>query len=193
MKLYDSGIIIGRFQHFHVGHESLVETCLGLCDRVILFIGSSQEQGTERNPFNINTRVDVIREIYGDAIKTIALPDLTNEDDITHEWGRYVLDNVDRVLYKVPEIMVYGDDESRTDWFSRQDSRGTIKVVVPRSNIDISATQVRKIMVLDDRREWMKVTNPKIHKLYEPLRSELMSIKFYQEMFDKMMREKYSK
>lgn len=179
-KPYDSGIILGRFQHFHVGHESLVETTLNLCDRVVIFVGSSQEQGTLRNPFSINTRTEVIKAIYGAAVKVISLPDLTHEEDITHEWGKYVMQNVDRVLYKVPEVMVYGDDESREKWFSKEDAKGTIRVIVPRSAIDISATQLRDMMVLDDRREWMKWVNPKIHKMYDSLRSELMSISDYQ-------------
>ena len=52
-KPYDVGFICGRFQTFHKGHEKLVETGLMLCDRLLIFIGSSQEDGTERNPFNI--------------------------------------------------------------------------------------------------------------------------------------------
>lgn len=43
MKPYDVGLICGRFQTFHKGHESLVETGLKLCDRVLILIGSAQE------------------------------------------------------------------------------------------------------------------------------------------------------
>ena len=49
MKPYDVGVICGRFQTFHIGHESLVNTALTLCDRVLILVGSSQECGTERN------------------------------------------------------------------------------------------------------------------------------------------------
>ena len=47
-KPYDVGFICGRFQTFHKGHEKLVGTGLMLCDRLLIFIGSSQEDGTER-------------------------------------------------------------------------------------------------------------------------------------------------
>ena len=62
-KPYDVGFICGRFQTFHKGHEKLVETGLMLCDRLLIFIGSSQEDGTERNPFNITTREKMLKEI----------------------------------------------------------------------------------------------------------------------------------
>ena len=106
MKPYDVGLICGRFQTFHIGHEKLVNTGLLLCDRVLILVGSSQESGTERNPLNIATRLDMIREIYGDSpnIKVYGLADMTNKNDVRPEWGRYLLDNVHRYIYKNPEI-----------------------------------------------------------------------------------------
>ena len=49
MKPYDVGLVCGRFQTFHKGHEKLVDTGLLLCDRLLILIGSAQESGTERN------------------------------------------------------------------------------------------------------------------------------------------------
>ena len=80
MKPYDVGLICGRFQTFHKGHEKLVETGLLLCDRLLILVGSSQECGTERNPLNINTRTKMLKAVYGDDpnIMIYGLPDLTN-------------------------------------------------------------------------------------------------------------------
>ena len=64
-KPYDTGLLVGRFQTFHIGHQSLVEAGKKLCDRMIILVGSAQESGTERNPFNISTRIDCIKEVYG--------------------------------------------------------------------------------------------------------------------------------
>lgn len=102
MKPHDVGLICGRFQTFHKGHEKLIDTALLLCDRVMIMIGSSQESGTKRNPFNIITREKMIRSIYGNDsnIMIYALPDLTNEEDITPEWGKYLLENVDKYIFK---------------------------------------------------------------------------------------------
>lgn len=191
MKPYDVGLICGRFQTFHIGHESLVETGIKLCDRILILIGSAQECGTERNPFNINTRTKMLRYIYGDNANILiyGVSDLTNENDIRPEWGRYLLDNVDRYIYKAPELMIYGNDESRSKWFDPEDIRDTSEFIVNRSRIPISATMVREAMVFDKRKEWMSMVNPKLHKMYSELRDELMSVQFYKDMFDGGMHE----
>lgn len=184
--VYDSGLLVGRFQTFHKGHQSLVETGLKLCDRLFILVGSSQESGTERNPFNISTRMSVIREVYPDKERVFiyALPDLTNENDITYDWGKYVFDNLDRYLFKQPELMIYGNDEARSKWFDPQEIKSTAEFIMPRSRIPISATMLRDLMVLDKRKEWMKWVDSKLHKRYDALRSELMSIPFYQDRLE---------
>ena len=110
MKPYDTGLIVGRFQTLHIGHQSLIDTGIKLCDRVLVLVGSAQECGTERNPLNINTRTKMLKEVYGDQIMIYAIADMTNEDDIRPEWGRFLLENVDRYIYKAPDLMIYGND-----------------------------------------------------------------------------------
>lgn len=191
LKPYDVGLICGRFQTFHIGHESLVETGLKLCDRVLILIGSAQESGTERNPYDVNTRTEMLKAIYGyePNILIHSIPDLSNENDIRPEWGRYLMDNVDRYIYKAPELMIYGNDESRSKWFDPEDIRDTSEFIVNRGRIPISATMVRKAMVEDKRKEWMSMVNPKLHKMYDRLRSELMSVPFYQNMQKELKHE----
>lgn len=181
-KPYDVGFICGRFQTFHKGHEKLVETGLMLCDRLLIFIGSSQEDGTERNPFNITTREKMLKEIYGDSdnIMIYGLPDLTDENDIRPAWGSYLLEKIDRYIYKKPELMVYGNDESRSAWFSKDDLSGMTELIINRSDLPISATMVREHMIFDRRKEWMQLVNPKLHKMYDELRMQLMSVEWYQ-------------
>lgn len=184
MKPYDVGLICGRFQTFHKGHEKLVDTGLLLCDRLLILIGSAQECGTERNPLNINTRTKMLRAIYGDDrdIMIYGLPDLTNESDIRPEWGRFLLENADRYIYKNPDVMIYGNDESRSAWFDKKDLKYTTELIVNRNELPISATEVRKYMVMDDRKAWMECVNPKLHKMYDEIRSELMTVPYYREM-----------
>jgi nicotinamide mononucleotide adenylyltransferase len=170
----------------------LVDTASKLCDRIIILVGSAQESGTLRNPFNISTRIDIIKEIYGDSVIVKALSDLTNENDITHDWGKYVFENVDRYIYKTPELMIYGNDISRSGWFSPDDIKDTLEIIVPRSTLPISATMVREMIVKDDRKEWMKWVNPKLHKMYDQLRAELLGTKPYAEMYQKLLNKNVS-
>lgn len=180
-KPYDVGFICGRFQTFHRGHEKLIHTGLMLCDRLLIFIGSSQEDGTKRNPFNITTREKMLKSVYGndENIMIYGLPDLTNENDITPEWGKYLLEKIDRYISKKPDIMIYGNDESRSNWFAKEDLSNMTELIINRSDLPISATLVREYMVYDQRKEWMKLVNPKLHKMYDELRMQLMSIEWY--------------
>ena len=181
---YDVGLTIGRFQTPHKGHEKLFKTGLKLCDRLLILVGSAQESGTERNPFNIATRIKMLKTIYGDNpnIMIYGLSDLTNENDICPEWGRYLLENVDRYIYKNPDVMIYGNDESRSGWFDKKDLKNTTEIIINRNELPISATMLRRLMVEDKRKEWMQYVNPKLHKMYDEIRSELLSVDYYKNM-----------
>lgn len=191
MKPYDVGLIVGRFQHFHIGHKSLVENAYKLCDRVLILVGSAQESGTLRNPYLPSTRIDVIREIFGvdnNNLIVKELNDLTNENDINADWGRYVLKNVKKYIRKAPSLMVYGNDEFRSKWFDPNDITDTAELVIPRSRIPISATKLREALVKDDFEYWSKFVDDKTHKMYDRLRSELLATEPYKKIYEKMIR-----
>lgn len=194
VKEHDVGLICGRFQTFHLGHERLVNVGLKLCDRVVIMIGSSQESGTERNPFNVTTREKMIRTVCGNDERLLiyGIPDLTNENDIRPEWGRYLLDHVDQHVFKAPELMIYGNDEARSKWFDPKDIINTSEYIINRGKLNISATMVREAMMLDDRRKWMEMVNPRLHKMYDELRRELMNIPFYKDQLQNLLSKKYS-
>lgn len=126
----------------------------------------------------------MIKEVYDMEYKIgrlmiHALPDLTNENDITPDWGRYVLDHVKIYLHKSPEVMIYGNDESRSKWFNSEDIKNTSEFIVHRDKLPISATMVREFMVRDQREEWMACVDARLHKKYDELRSKLMGVKYY--------------
>lgn len=184
MKPYDTGVVVGRFQTLHIGHQSLIDTALKLCDRVLVLVGSAQECGTERNPLNISTRTKMLKEVYGEQIIVYALSDMTNEDDIRPEWGKYLLNNIERYIYKAPELMIYGNDEARSRWFDPEDIKDTSEFIVNRGRVPISATMLREFMLKNDRKEWMKWVDPKLHKMYDELRNELLTVDFYREQIN---------
>ena len=78
--------------------------------------------------------------------------------------------------------MIYGNDESRSGWFDKEDLTDITELIINRNKIKISATYLRNLMVKDERKEWMKWVNPKLHKMYDELRNELMSVDFYKNM-----------
>jgi len=132
----------------------------------------------------------MIKEIYGDSVIVKPLPDLTYENDITPEWGRYVFKNVKQFVFNKPEIMIYGNDEARSKWFDKEDIKDTMEIIVPRSKINISATKMKEFLLKDDIESWMQYANPKLHKHYHRLRRELLATEPYREMYEKMILKK---
>ena len=70
------------------------------------------------------------------------------------------------------------------DWFAPEDFVGTAELIIPRSTIPISGTMVRGMLVIDDETNWQKATHPLIHGMYNRLRTELMSVPVYKEIYD---------
>ena len=55
-----NGLIVGRYQPFHLGHLAAVKEALGHCERLIIAIGSAQYSHTRENPFTAGERYEMI-------------------------------------------------------------------------------------------------------------------------------------
>jgi len=54
------GLMMGRFQPFHLGHLDLAKQILDECDEVIIAITSSQFNYLEKDPFTAGERIEMI-------------------------------------------------------------------------------------------------------------------------------------
>lgn len=54
------GLIVGRFQPYHLGHHSSVKAILKEVDELVIVIGSSDDSHTEQNPFTAGERIEMI-------------------------------------------------------------------------------------------------------------------------------------
>jgi bifunctional NMN adenylyltransferase/nudix hydrolase len=61
---YDFGIVIGRFQPFHLAHQKLIEHSLSLAEKVIVIFGSARSAPDVRNPFMPQMREEIIRACF---------------------------------------------------------------------------------------------------------------------------------
>ena len=57
------GLILGRFQPFHLGHLNVINEVIKEGLLPIIGIGSSQEGNTVNNPFTSKERIEMIRAI----------------------------------------------------------------------------------------------------------------------------------
>ena len=189
-KEYDLGVVCGRFGHEHLGHVSLFDTCISKCNRILILVGSAQEHGTLRNPFKVETRIDVIKKTYpNETEKTLTIRginDLTHEYDVDCHWGKYVKSEVERHMNKFADLIVYGNDELRSKWFAPEDLVGTSELIIKRELLKISATELRGMLVINDKDNWKKSTHPLIHEMYDRLREELMCVPIYKEIYNQI-------
>lgn len=198
-KVFKLGFVIGRFNHLHSGHVKMIDTALNNCDRVLLLVGSSQECGTERNPYNLKTRMDLIRYMYETQIEEGELllghiDDMTNENDHSKEWGEFVLQKIDMWtqhygLNDSVDCMISGNDEGRIDWFNPDSIKEVSHIIIARPEGEISATIMREYLIKNQYSYWKAYASYLTKQHFNNLRSELLDIPFYKEMEEKYFRE----
>lgn len=167
MKPFALGILVGRFQVVHAGHEQMIRTAMALCDRVGIFIGSSQESGTSKNPFPYELRRQLLTNLFGDGVEVYPLPDIGVGN--TAAWGDYVLENVQSRFGRLPDLLVSGKESRRLDWFDSVQGVRIAELYIPKT-IEISASKMREYLIADDRESWESYVNLKNHPLYPELR-----------------------
>jgi len=73
-----TGLYIGRFQPFHLGHLEAVRHILGKVDELVIVVGSAHDSHTIENPFTAGERITMIRlalkETKIDANRYTVLP-----------------------------------------------------------------------------------------------------------------------
>ena len=167
-KPYALGILVGRFQTLHLGHEDMIGKALELCERVGLFVGSSQESGTWTNPFPYALRRDMLEEAFPGRLTVAPLPDIGVGNN--GAWGDYVLDNVHRVFGAAPDLLISGKEERRKNWFDHVEGLSIAELYVPKI-IDISASQMREFFLTGNEEAWKRFCDPALWDEFETLRA----------------------
>ncbi len=158
-----TGLYIGRFQPLTLGHVRVIDTMLYECENLIIVIGSTQEMGTERNPFNFSTRKQMIKNVYTpkpfevvnkwEKIKVIGLCDIFNPS----AWAKYVLDDIDlkieegEIKFPKPDTYYCG---SYLDGHFFQNTGLNIRVI-DRTDIKfplVTSSMVRQMCRYQDKR-----------------------------------------
>ncbi len=67
-------LFIGRWQPFHNGHKWLIDKALVEGKNVCIAIRDTEI--SDKNPYNVEQRKEMIKRIYNDKVKTITIPDI---------------------------------------------------------------------------------------------------------------------
>ncbi len=117
--VYKVSLFIGRFQPFHNGHLYSLNKCLEIADRVIVGIGSSQESGTDNNPWDYDMRKRMVGLVMSDPslqgsssqVEVVAIPDVPNDA----EWVENVERMIRRAKLKKVDVVVVSNNEWVTE------------------------------------------------------------------------------
>lgn len=138
------GLMMGRFQPFHLGHLDLVRQILDECDEVIIAITSSQFNYLEKDPFTAGERIEMIHDSLKDAsfdLNRIFVLSLENQFNVA-TWASYLksaLPYFDKVY-------------SGNDYVSMLLSDSGVDVIKPAflDRPQFNATKIRSMIVSDE-------------------------------------------
>lgn len=135
------GLLIGRFQPFHLGHLAAVKFALGQVERLSIGIGSSNKSGEKRNPFTADERREMILQSVDkselEKIEIYYIPDVDDHARWTH--------HVDSI---VPKYDVVFSNDDFTQRLYRE--RGIRVIEVPlRQREILSGTDIRAKIASD--------------------------------------------
>lgn len=135
-----NALYVGRFQPFHLGHLDAVKQILKKCDRVIIGIGSAENNFTPENPFTAGERFEMIdstlkkEKIAAEKYAIIPIRNINNY----HLWVRHV----EIISPKFDKI--YSSSKIVRRLFAEYGKYDLEKLVF---NYDITATDVRQAML----------------------------------------------
>lgn len=153
-KQYKIGVVIGRFQPFHNGHECVLEQALELCEQVVVVIGSAQESRIPHNPLTAAEREAMIRDSFYDELEVnpnriLFLP-LADRAEFGNNasWGEYVMKAIQQQFHITPSVIFEGYEAERRDWYG---SLSVTVIQISRNVLPISATEIREAILKGDK------------------------------------------
>ena len=140
-----NGLLIGRFQPFHLGHLEALQFALSKVDKLWVGLGSSNKPTEKNNPFSAQERKTMILSSIDNSMKNkisiYFIPDLDNHV----KW----IEKIDTI---VPKFDIVFSNDPLTDHLY---SKRTISVIpIPFLNRDkLSGTNIRNLITSDQKWE----------------------------------------
>ena len=136
------GLLIGRFQPFHLGHLDAVLFGLSRTENLFIGIGSSNKSNESRNPFSAKERremiISSIEPSMAERIKIFDIPDVGDHE----KWAL----EIDKIVPK--HDVVFTNDEFTKTLFEKR--KINVVSVVLKDREKFSGTNVRQL-ITDDK------------------------------------------
>ena len=136
------GLLIGRFQPFHLGHLDAILFGLSRTENLFIGIGSSNKTNEKKNPFSAEERremiISSIEPSMADRLKIFDIPDVGDHEKWTFE--------IDKIVPKYD--IVFTNDEFTKTLFEKRGMN--VVPVVLKDREKFSGTNIRKL-IADDK------------------------------------------
>jgi nicotinamide-nucleotide adenylyltransferase len=128
------GLMIGRFQPFHLGHLELVKQILNECDEIVIALTGSQFNYIEKDPFTSGERIEMIHDTLKEDkldLSRCFVVAIENQNNVA-TWAAYLkssLPNFDKVYsgndYVVMLLADSGYEVIHPNFHEREKFNGT--------------------------------------------------------------------
>jgi nicotinamide-nucleotide adenylyltransferase len=138
-----NGLLIGRFQPFHLGHLDALQFALSKVDKLWVGLGSSNLPLQKDNPFSAEQRKEMILSSIDETIKEkisiYFIPDLDNHI----KW----IEKIDTIVPKFD--IIFSNDELTKHLYSK---RSIQVITIPFLKRDkLSGTHIRELIISDQK------------------------------------------
>ena len=136
-----NGLLIGRFQPFHLGHLDALQFALSKVDKLWVGLGSSNLPPQKDNPFSAEQRQEMILSSIDDVMKEkisiYFIPDLDNH----MKW----IEKIDTIVPKFD--IIFSNDELTNHLYSKRDIQ--IMTIPFLKRDKLSGTRIRDLIISD--------------------------------------------
>jgi nicotinamide-nucleotide adenylyltransferase len=151
------GLLVGRFQPFHLGHLAAVKFALKRVDYLYIVVGSAQRNHERDNPFTAGERIEMIKAaLDGNGVNPSRWMAIPIADTDSHSlW-------VSSVESMAPRFDVVFTNDALTFLLFKEEGRD-VKAVPYLDRERYSATNVRDRIL--ERKDWESLVPKQVAKL----------------------------
>ena len=166
MKKY--GVIIGRFQPFHIGHQHLIDKIRSDGLEPVIIKGSAQEFSTEKNPYHPLQVIEMLH-LVNPGIKVLCLDDVNNWD----AWYNNLKEALELALENLSQVTIYLHDKLEDlqdftfrgeDYFEESYSKMYTIDGMHTTKLSISDIQIRAKSIREDLESNKQFLHPKVYE-----------------------------
>ncbi len=159
-----NGLLIGRFQPFHLGHLEALQFALSKVDKLWVGLGSSNKSVEKNNPFTAEQRKEMILSSIDDSMKEKILIYFIPDVDNHIKW----IEKIDTIVPKFD--IIFSNDDLTKHLYSK---RNISVISIPFLNRELlSGINIRDLIICDQKwdylvpngtRNFLERTNAKEH------------------------------